>query len=1031
MKKEILKIAGVKSEKEFYKKYPTEEAFMKVHGKAFRKAQVGSYITSPQSAGFKPISFKDVYNPIDLAVTGMDDEMRMDQANPAAQQQIAANSGKKGGLSNILGSLGDISQIAESLEHGGYVHRAQGGFNMVNQFGPQLATYRRGMINSPTGQVTQQQTQALGFNNDGSNFGSKFQIGMENFGKSIGAGYDKLDSSLGKVGGVKGALGIGTDLIQGFQEIKEEKRIKNEAKQFEKLSGLVYDATASRPVEQERRNYVFPWDVKPDQLAEVKGTGAGFLQAQSGAEIQNTYAPNTLYDDLGYEPLDDSSVVKRYRRGGNVQRAQFGIDKAAGSLGNSLGSLIGGGKGAPTGGGRVGSAIGSTIGKFIPVPGASAILSGIGGLVGGIFGGKSAKQTAQMQERGEANMANAAFMSGVQGMQGNYGSFMEDGGYVSHDWQPQVIVKFGDYDVKQLLAPPKDADMLRSGGHLKEDYVQPSARALQTMAKGGKFTPLWGGDIEPVSYNPYMDGDGLTYEAKGNYHSQSDGKGNTGVGMDYAGSKVEVQPKEPIFETGGEIGASEQAATVLGGMKMPSYVLSELNDDTSKKLQAKKGQTFQVYGRRLNYLEGKALKTIDKQMKLLDGVDGYDPFSLLTLNSAKMGLTGADMSLQKIAEQKKKASYTQAGIHDAKDEMSERLGKPLEVNAFAKGIIKTDKEAMKQAKSGKKLESYQYSGKPLKANLPNPFAFKLSEPASLQYEPMGLPDSRMEDIVSPTAYDIAGVDRYFSNLPPSPLEDIVEEQKQDVAKQDSSSKKNKLDLIDIYNMVYPYGRPLIKNPLSNTQIAPEMLSLALNQLEPVPAQSFIPQLQTPYRISLQDQLNEIQADANSLKRLVGNNPEALAKINADVARAKSSILGQQLRLNTQTEMGVYRENIAALNDATLKNIGMRMDQAQKQSMARSQTKGQAVEAFKSIAEKIGQNKSETLAANVMANMFPQFTFGPQGRIFSTGLTKFNIPTLSDYSSEELQKILDAKKVEENKSKNTARNGSIVKAIKNL
>jgi hypothetical protein len=41
MKAQILKIAGVKSEKEFYKKFPSEAAFMKKHGKAFKKAQYG------------------------------------------------------------------------------------------------------------------------------------------------------------------------------------------------------------------------------------------------------------------------------------------------------------------------------------------------------------------------------------------------------------------------------------------------------------------------------------------------------------------------------------------------------------------------------------------------------------------------------------------------------------------------------------------------------------------------------------------------------------------------------------------------------------------------------------------------------------------------------------------------------------------------------------------------------------------------------------------------------------------------------
>ena len=46
---------------------------------------------------------------------------------------------------------------------------------------------------------------------------------------------------------------------------------------------------------------------------------------------------------------------------------------------------------------------------------------------------------------------------------------------------PQVIAKFGDYDVKDLLKPPHDADMLRSGGHLAQvDYTAPSAEAMFT-----------------------------------------------------------------------------------------------------------------------------------------------------------------------------------------------------------------------------------------------------------------------------------------------------------------------------------------------------------------------------------------------------------------------------------------------------------------------------------------------------------------------------------------------------------------------
>ena len=48
MKDQILKISGCKTQKEFYSKYPSEEAFMKVHGKAFKKAQMGAAIEKAQ-----------------------------------------------------------------------------------------------------------------------------------------------------------------------------------------------------------------------------------------------------------------------------------------------------------------------------------------------------------------------------------------------------------------------------------------------------------------------------------------------------------------------------------------------------------------------------------------------------------------------------------------------------------------------------------------------------------------------------------------------------------------------------------------------------------------------------------------------------------------------------------------------------------------------------------------------------------------------------------------------------------------------
>jgi len=49
MKAEFLKIAGVKSEAEFYKKFPSEDAFMAKHGKAVKKLMVKAKIGATDS----------------------------------------------------------------------------------------------------------------------------------------------------------------------------------------------------------------------------------------------------------------------------------------------------------------------------------------------------------------------------------------------------------------------------------------------------------------------------------------------------------------------------------------------------------------------------------------------------------------------------------------------------------------------------------------------------------------------------------------------------------------------------------------------------------------------------------------------------------------------------------------------------------------------------------------------------------------------------------------------------------------------
>ena len=961
MKKDILKIAGVKSEKEFYKKFPTEEAFMAKHGGAFHKAKRGKKIA-----------------------------------------------------------------------------KAQGGFEQ----------------------------------------------GLEN-----------LNTDLGSMGGISGAAG---QLMGGIQTLIEEGKEKKRVQQALALSNVTSQAATSRPVGPQRK-YVRPEDmlVDPGQIASPYGTGMDFLQMENGGfigvnptEIQNMYNPGDLYSDLGYEPLNDSDKVKQFKHGG---KAFYGMETtgttttmapAVGSmnssanmnpasfsqLGSIAGSAIGGGRGKQSGAGQIGGTVGSIAGNIL-LPGVGGVIGGaLGGLVGGLIGAPAQKRLEQKQRQTDANLGSAAFQ---QSLQGQFSGYMEDGGelkYLSHTWQPQTITKFGDYDVKDLLAPPKDADMLRAGGHLKA-YTPPSERAMSTerpsMQMGGELQTYWGGYAEPISQNPYLPDGGETIMFRGQSHEESDGQGRTGIGIKFGDNPVEVERGEPAVKLK-DGGTGEDSLVVFGNMQIPSYGASELGD---KKI---KGMKFKKYAEGLSKIETKANKTTDKALSILENTDGTNPFDLLSMSTAKVMMQGSDMKLKEAAMKKQLAAGIQSAILDTAEEMG------VENDALAKGKIKalklggniptaqdgivqylnSQKQDSSFANRKKLADSYgikNYKGTAAQnIQLLNAVKSKINIPligqptaAQLAAEQTSFfPGNQPSGYVAPDMFDalVGGQDELpyetlasktalptGAQLMAMEIGDKKSRKKAIDAfmpKEASSENKSNFNVMDLAQQLTPYVRPLIQNRLDPTQLAPEMFALATNTVDPVYAQQFTPMLEEVPTISFQDQLNEIQAEANAARRMVGNNPAAQAAIASQAAAAKNKVLGEQLRTNQMMQVESRRRNLATLNDATLKNLAILDQQQVRQSQAKSATKAQAQEALSSIADKIGRNKAETLQANVMSNMYPQYTFGPKGRIYNTGFTSFNTPNILGYTSEELQKFTDAKKIEESKKK-TGRNGSIVKAIKNL
>jgi len=1087
-KDDILKISGYTDEKKFYKEFDTPEKFNAKYGKkiekflrkkGIEKAEIGTFIGGKQST-YNPVNYNDVYDKTDYSVTGSNRQIRMDDANLAAQQTIAQNS-KKNGL-----------------------------FDMLNQFVPMMGSLSGGKntsspnMDSGAGAVDTSAVDIDSLNlryggyipRADSGFTQKMTDFSKNLGQNITQGYGKVDASLGKIGGVAGAVGIGGDLLEGFRMMQGEKAQRNIAKQSFDLSNLTRQASELSPDITERR-YLRPEDqiLNPNELNNPFGVGTNVL-ARNGiniaqGEIQNVYSNGDIYSDMGYEPMNES---EKYKKGGKIKKAQFGFDKIAGQAGGALGSLIGGGKGAPTGAGQIGSTIGSTVGKFVPIPGADVALSAALGLVGGIVGGKRAAETASNLAGAERNLTNQAFGTSVRNVLGQNSSYVKNGGAISSNYQPQIATELEGIPLTRLFAPDPYMDTLRTGGNIRQNNV----------GMDGDLRTHWGGGIETISRNPYRDGSGKIEIITGNSHEEKDKYGRTGVGIsvgdtgnspfqDYAeyGSKlatgkadVEAERNEPItekMEPDGSISAvvhgnlllSKANAELIG---MPEYANTKIKDATAK----------------IGDKEKKINKRIESSVTKLNELNPNNSYDLLSFNTEKLNIEAGNKALMTTADQTNRLANIQDAINRTADENG------FDADALAKGKVK-------QAKMGKSIPKYQNSGEPIKYSKPGGVG-------TLPYNPIGIPPKEWETledynkswteqtktalkdeqfldrvlnrVKNYSGEDAEDVKKLFSNKsrdkqrdlllrlgtdqkigpihnmlrdltgdyntpliePGMPADFSVDTSgiKQAGTTQDmidyfkgqvpamqrpfDGTKSDKFDWMTMANQILPYLRPTNAEELDPRQLSGEMYALSTNQLQPVDAQLFQPQLSTPYDISLQDQLNANQSDYRAAQRMMGYNPAAQAMLNAQKYKANQEVLGNQFRMRQDILNKVYGENRQLLDQAKLQNLGILDQQYGRQQEALSNTKATTQAALNSISSKYLQNQSENRTLQTYENMY-NYRFDPRFRAMNMNpLTQFNID-LASMSSQELEQLAKQRAAEEKNKPASSRNGSIVKSYK--
>jgi hypothetical protein len=846
-------------------------------------------------------------------------------------------------------------------------------------------------------------------------------------------GFDAMGAATAAIGAVPG-------IIAGIEAIGSQRKAINKAYQARELSEL--GLQAQQTAEKAKRRYVRPEDmiIQPGQMGNPYGAGTNFL-AKNGTmiggnptEIQNMYNPGDIYTDAGYEPIE-SQKLKQYRQGGDLPEAAFG-DYFQDS-----------------GQAQIGSAVGTAAGTIIGGP-LGGMIGGLLGTVGGnlLGGAKQARELEAEKEKASMNTQQAAF---AQAQQNQFGAYMEQGGkvdvgdeykWVSHTWQPQTIAKFGEYNVKDLLKPPHDADMLRSGGHLKDEYyTPPSAAAMFTgrpelepltmehggqMAMGGDLQVLEGGKAETISYNPFLPDGGETVMFKGRSHD------NGGIPISFGENGVEVEGGEPAVKL--RDGGNESNMVVFGNMKLSKMAADEFGIPDAK------GKKFKHVAEEISKVEKKQNKLIDQATERADMTTGSSGFDQLKMNTSQAQLMGANMKLRNAAILKQNLGAVQNAILDTASELG------VKSDELAQGKLVKEKDPRMMAETGTNVP---YSGTPF-----------LDAP---QLNPDPTPKQIVSNIMASALRGVNPTEQYTQipyqpgfgassfNLPEvtvtndklsstanlSPISDDA-----------PALGKGKFDWKGLGQMALsnlaPLLRPRTKIGLDPEELYPEYFAMATNQLEPVQAQTFQPMLDTPMDISLNDQLNAIDAQSRAAIRAAGQNPAAQAMIMSQSLEAKNKVLGEQTRINAANKMQTYDKNRALLNDAQLKNLQILDNQYVRQAQARSNTKAQTLEALKSIAAKTAQNKLENQTLNVYENMY-NYRFSPSGRAFNVNApAQFNIPGaggvegLSNLDKDKIKELYErvvskdktgtiTGSKERTRTTKQNRNGAIVQALKNL
>lgn len=881
-------------------------------------------------------------------------------------------------------------------------------------------------------------------------------------------------------------VNAGEDVLQGLTMLKGQKQAVAQANQMAQLTGVEGQAINSIQNDPIRRRYVRPEDIpfQTNQMFPSYGTGTDILSMQDGGEIQNMYSsPDTLYTDLEYTPIKNDNQIKNYQNGGDIYNilnsgkfGDFMNSQGENILGN-INPYIGHVRGQmPTAGNSIGKGVGEAAGTFFGSPVGGAIGGFAGNLLGGLID-NSDNKIKKYENKSQNNINNIL------------------GGYFGQ----------GIHDQNKAF--------MRTGGNIRQNNIFPTDK----YAMGGELQTYNEGDsAEQISTNPHLPNNGETIMFKGPSHENGGMPvtyGNNPVEVEGGEPAMKLNNNLVVF---GNLKIPNQFVNEIGddnakGKKFKNYIndlskveekqnnlidksvdetnnldvntsfdklkltslqaniaganmkLKSIADKKQKvaNIQSAINDTAQEYnldaenlaqgkykkaknGIQITAQDGTDLSSIynpnDVNKKVADALSSVSPqTNSLYPQGQDIGLSsfipeGANISRQDYSYfndlyqrakqqgrgplvQKFQQEFSQKYPDIAKNVLSKYPTTNYGKDHFNPDLVNTDLRGNYDSIFGKRTEQYHTDSNPYGAAI-SPIQNKINFPS--------------------TGFNYPTIN---SDIPAG-------------TSQQSPTNNNKFPLASmLINSALPYLRNSNKMNLDPNQLTGELYALSQNQLEGVPAQSYSPQLSTPYDISYQDQLNANQSDFNSIQSQVGNNPEALSSLAGQKYNANSRILGEQFRANQGERDRVYEGNKNTLNDAQLKNLQIYDNQANKQAQAKSNTKAITQQALNSISSKISQNKLENRTLQTYENLY-NYRFDNQGRAINENpLFTPNIPNVGNnningtisgpdgkplYPQYKDGKFLGYSPLEKATideklpaSKVKKRNGDIVKAIRNL